>query len=155
MKNVPRWFQNSCKIPSASVHSRCMGILQAHACHGKLGSLHWRHNDHDGVSNHQSRGCLLNRLFRRRSKKTSKLRITGLCVGNSPGPVIHFISLFNLWISLLLQFWFKELLQSYWQGSIKICTCIIVMTYLRLRRHFPWYQSKLESCGFIVIVKLS
>ena len=49
--------------------------------------LHWRHNDHDGVSNNQPRGCLLNRLFRRRSKKTSKLRVTGLCVGNSPGPV--------------------------------------------------------------------
>ena len=49
--------------------------------------LHWRHNDHDGVSNHQPHGCLLNRLFRRRSKKTSKLRVTGLCVGNSPGPV--------------------------------------------------------------------
>ena len=46
-------------------------------------SLHWRHNDHDGVSNHQPRGCLLNRLFRRRSKKTSKLRITSLCTGKS------------------------------------------------------------------------
>ena len=33
--------------------------------------LQWRHNDRDGVSNNQSRGCLLNRLFRRRSKKTS------------------------------------------------------------------------------------
>ena len=40
--------------------------------------LHWRHNDHDGVSNHQPHDCLLNRLFRRRSKKTSKLRVTGL-----------------------------------------------------------------------------
>ena len=49
--------------------------------------LHWRHNDPDGVLNHQPHGCLLNRLFRRRSKKTSKLRVTGLCVGNSPGPV--------------------------------------------------------------------
>ena len=47
--------------------------------------LYWRHNDHDGISNHQHHGCLLNRLFRRRSKKTSKLRVTGLCVGNSPG----------------------------------------------------------------------
>ena len=37
-----------------------------------------------GVSNHQPHHCLLNRLFRRRSKKTSKLRVTGLCVGNSP-----------------------------------------------------------------------
>ena len=50
-----------------------------------LSPLLWRHNDHDGVSNHQPHGCLLNRLFRRRSKKISKLRVTGLCVGNSPG----------------------------------------------------------------------
>ena len=42
-------------------------------------TLHWRHNDHGGVSNHQPHDCLLNRLFRRRSKKTSKLRVTGLC----------------------------------------------------------------------------
>ena len=35
--------------------------------------------------NHQPYDCLLNRLFRRRSKKTSKLRVTGLCAGNSPG----------------------------------------------------------------------
>ena len=34
---------------------------------------------------HQPHGCLLNRLFRRKSKKTSKLRVTGLCAGNSPG----------------------------------------------------------------------
>ena len=50
-------------------------------------TLQWRHINHGGVWNHQPHGCLLNRLFRRRSKKTSKLRVTGLCVGNSPGPV--------------------------------------------------------------------
>ena len=44
----------------------------------------WRHNEHDGVSHHQPRDCLLNRLLRYRLKKTSKLRDTGLCVGNSP-----------------------------------------------------------------------
>ena len=49
--------------------------------------LQWRHNDPDGVWNHQPHGCLLNRLFRRRSKKTSKLRVTGLCVENSAGSV--------------------------------------------------------------------
>ena len=48
-------------------------------------ALRLRHNEHDGVSNHQPHGCLLNRLFGRRSKKTSKLHVTGLCVGNSPG----------------------------------------------------------------------
>ena len=47
-------------------------------------SLHWRHNEHDSVSNHQAYDCLLNRLFRYRSKKTSKLCVTGLCEGNSP-----------------------------------------------------------------------
>ena len=46
-------------------------------------SLHWCHNGCDGISNHQSHNCLLNR-FKHRSKKTSKLCITGLCVGNSP-----------------------------------------------------------------------
>ena len=35
-------------------------------------------------SNHQHHDCSLNRLFRRRSKKTSKLRVIGLCAGNSP-----------------------------------------------------------------------
>ena len=47
-------------------------------------SLRWRHNEHNRVSNHQPHDCLLNRLFRRRSKKTSKLHITGICEGNSP-----------------------------------------------------------------------
>ena len=47
-------------------------------------SFHWRHNGHDGVSNHQPHDCLLNRLFRRRSKKISKLRVTNLCAGNPP-----------------------------------------------------------------------
>ena len=46
--------------------------------------LQWRHHERDGVSNHQPHDCLLKCLFRRRSKKTSKLRITGLCEGNSP-----------------------------------------------------------------------
>ena len=46
--------------------------------------LQWRHNGRNNVSNHQPHDCLLNRLFRRRSKKTSKLRVTDLCVGNSP-----------------------------------------------------------------------
>ena len=47
-------------------------------------ALQWCHNERDGVSNHQRLNCLLKRLFRRRSKKISKLRITGLCAGNSP-----------------------------------------------------------------------
>ena len=35
-------------------------------------------------SNHQPHDCLIHRLYKRRSKKTSKLRVTGLCAGSSP-----------------------------------------------------------------------
>ena len=49
------------------------------------GALQWRHNGLDGVSKYQHHDCLLSRLFRRRSKKTPMLHVTGLCVGNSPG----------------------------------------------------------------------
>ena len=51
---------------------------------GALQTLHWRHTERNGVSNHQPHECLLNRLFRHRCKKTSKLCVTGLCEGNSP-----------------------------------------------------------------------
>ena len=48
-------------------------------------ALRWRHNGHGCVSSHQPHHCLLDRLFRCRSQKTLKLRVTGLCAGNSPG----------------------------------------------------------------------
>ena len=66
--------------------------------------LQWRHNECDGIWNHQRLDCLLNRLFRRRSKKTSKLHLTGLCEGNSQvtsefpthkGPVMRKMFPFN------------------------------------------------------------
>ena len=49
-----------------------------------LFSLQWRHNGRDGVRNQQRLQCLFSRLFRRKSTKTSKLRVTGFCEGNSP-----------------------------------------------------------------------
>ena len=47
-------------------------------------SLQWRYNGCGSVSNHQPHDCFLDRLFRHGSKKISKLRVTGLCAGNSP-----------------------------------------------------------------------
>ena len=96
---------------------------------GKLGpiipiwrcyTLHWRHNAHDGVSNHQPHGCLLNRLFTRRSKKTSKLRATGLCVGNSPGPVNspHKGQLRGKGFHLMTSSWSNSL-QRMWRSASK------------------------------------
>ena len=46
--------------------------------------LRWRHNERDGVSNHQPHDCLLDHSFRPHPNKTSKLRVAGLCEGNSP-----------------------------------------------------------------------
>ena len=46
--------------------------------------VQWRHNERDSVSNHQPHDSLFNCLLGRRSKKTSKLRVTGLCSRNSP-----------------------------------------------------------------------
>ena len=48
-------------------------------------TVQWRHNERHDVSNHLRLDCLLKRLVRRRSKKTSKqFRVTGLCEGNPP-----------------------------------------------------------------------
>ena len=79
--HVPICFENLHR-PCVS-YAHYIGNTWSHLIY-HLHALRWRHNERDGVSNHQPRDCLLNRLFRRRSKKTSKLRVTGLGEGNSP-----------------------------------------------------------------------
>ena len=73
---------------SANINMFAFSIISQHwdniANYNPPLSLQWRHNERDGVSNQQRIDCLLNLLFRRRSKKTSKLHVTGLCEGNSP-----------------------------------------------------------------------
>ena len=69
--------------PDIGCFQQVCQIFCEHIPAGK--TLQWRHNGHDSISNHQPHDCLLNHLFRRRSKKTSKLRATGLCAGNSSG----------------------------------------------------------------------
>ena len=49
----------------------------------KVRSIDWCHNGCDDVLNHRHLDGLLNGLFRRRSNKISKLRVTGLFEGNS------------------------------------------------------------------------
>ena len=70
----------------------CFKIMyQDNLCRAKQGTytslLQWCYNGHDGVSNHQPHDCLSNRLFRRRSKKTSKLRVLAFARGIHRGPV--------------------------------------------------------------------
>ena len=62
------------------MHTVCAALL----CGDYVITLLWRYNGCNGVSNHRRPNCLMNRLPRRRSKKTSKFCVTGLCEGNSP-----------------------------------------------------------------------
>ena len=83
-KRVRRWWIpctlcRPCNEVLDHIYSQLRGISYY--------ALQWRHNERDGISDHQPHDCLLNRLFRHKSKKTSKLRVTGLCAGNSPETV--------------------------------------------------------------------
>ena len=86
-------------------------------------SWEWRHNEHEGVSNHQPYDCLLNRLFRRRSTKTSKLRVTGPCKGNSPhkGPVTRKMFTFDDVIMCNTKIQRDYMIQPQKNAEIKIC----------------------------------
>ena len=52
-----------------------------------LPSLRWRRNGRESVSNHEPHNCLLNRSFRRRSKKTSNSASLAFVRGFHRGPV--------------------------------------------------------------------
>ena len=71
---------------SGATHDNTAEVMTTLDLHMSLGlvSLQWRHDERHGVSYHRRPYCLLNCLFRRRSKKTPKLRVTGFCEGNSP-----------------------------------------------------------------------
>ena len=67
-----------------SIKSNHFAMMSTNCLHINCTPSQLCHNERDGVPNHQPHDCLPNRLFRRRSKKISKLRVTGLCAGNSP-----------------------------------------------------------------------
>ena len=91
LRQIPQWLPevSNCKMSFSIPHQL---KLQSHLSGDKelkpvqviSATLQWPHNGRDGVSNHQPHFYLPKRLFRCRSKKTSKLRVTGLCAGNSP-----------------------------------------------------------------------
>ena len=88
----------SCSYPYHAIPEHDCGfsvafLTEVTAIRGEIGqiratillkALQWRHNERDGVSNHQPRDCLLNCLFSRRSTIKPKLRVTGLCEGKPP-----------------------------------------------------------------------
>ena len=93
---------------------------------GETGPLRWRHNGCNGVLNHQFHDCLLSRLFRRRSKKTSKLRVTGGKCFHLMTSSFHIIILHLQWTKLanIITLWktIIQLLVVY--GSKRHETCL-------------------------------
>ena len=98
----------------------------------------------DCLSNHQPRGCLLNRLFKLRSKKTSKLRVTGLLCGEFTG-----IGEFPAQMAsdaVDVSIWWRHLaLSKYIPQKIKACTYLSIHVLIsnklyQLRRSvvFAW-----------------
>ena len=88
-------LSTSIVVNAIAVWVKCPGLVRRTStkicdngvtCSGKC-PLRWRHNGRVDVSNHQPHECLLKCLYRHRSKKTSKLCVTGLSGGNSPWPV--------------------------------------------------------------------
>ena len=73
-------LQMSCRL--AFVSSRIVNPAMPEG--DIIPSLQWRHS---GIASQITRLAIVYSifLFRRRSKKTPKLRVTGLCAGNSPG----------------------------------------------------------------------
>ena len=128
--------------------------------------LQWHHNERDCVSNHQPHDCLPNHLFGHRSKKTSKLRVTGLCTGNSPEtgysphkwPVTRKMFPFDdvimdkLWrfvtVANIIHVHFNELLDI-----IPIISCFLLETNLQTRHlasrpdngRPAWWRHQMET----------
>ena len=75
------WWAIDAKGQSLSNHCADPILLKYFSLNS---TLQWRHNERTGVSNHRVSIYLPNRLFGRRSKRTSKLRVTGLNKGNPP-----------------------------------------------------------------------
>ena len=92
-------------------------------------TLQWRHNERESVSNHQPHDCLLNPSFRRRSKKTSKLRVTGLCMGNSPGTGEFPAQMAS----------YAENVSIWWRDVVSSCCSHLVV---KLHFSLSWRQNK-------------
>ena len=107
-------------------------------------SLHWRHNRRGSVSNYQPNDCLLNRLFRHRLKKTSKLRVIGLWAGKSPGtgnsqhkwPVTRKMFPFDD----VIMFWHATAHTRRWKNTCIMYTCILTKILNKIFMHIPLYM---------------
>ena len=105
-----------------NMHSSVHTVSTSHAHTNQ--ALHWRHNGRDSVSNHQPHDCLFNGLFRRRSKKTWKHRVTVRGPVNSP----------HKWPVTLKMFTFDDVIMFVEHTDLQ--TCIDCCTYVSWGRNY-------------------
>ena len=151
-----------------SIYYSCIYMVgyHFHWLHMLVSTLRWRRNGHRGVSNRQPHRCLLNLLFGCRSKKISKLRVTGLCAANSPGTGVkwstcHKLKILNaifneniyilnqnfieicIWKSKLVttQHWWTETEMSFLQNVVKFHqNDDIYQSLVQHTKHWQWWN---------------
>ena len=119
-------------------------------------SLRWRHNEHDSVSNHQHRDCLLNHLFRHRFQSSASLAfVRGIhrWPVNSPhkGPVTRKMIPFD--DVLMSVSWFKFQWSLFLLVQLRTCMarasaettcdylCLSLYMWVVITCACPWYLS--------------
>ena len=96
-----RWRLNHSRTDSAYIQNPSSSLGLQHRCLSRVYSLclqlslQWRHNERNGVSNDRRLVCLLNRMFRRISKKISKAFVLGIHRWPHKGPVAREIFSFD------------------------------------------------------------
>ena len=126
----------------------------------------WRHNDKDGVSNYRRLDCVLSRLFRRRSRKTSKLCATGLCewnppmAGGFPSQVASNAENVSIWWRHHAHFharrhtWKAQRFYHYyqtWRMHIQIYSCIRTYVYSISQDICTRFCCALLCCGYVIV----
>ena len=131
-----------------------------------ISNLLWAHdndvimNERYGVSNHQPHDCLLHCLYRHRSKKTSKLRVSGLCAGNRWIPhtkgqqlwcalhVYHDDMCNTGLIATFLKYQGRQSIISLWYGHVR--------SKCGIRRFVQnWYRFQMELNNMIPQIDIS
>ena len=81
-------FPRCSKVSTIGFHKETVDVIFADIA---TFPLQWRHNERDDVSKYRRLDCLFDCLFRRRSKKTSKLRVTAwpLCLFKTQVTIIR------------------------------------------------------------------
>ena len=117
------------------VHQNDNSVRKSQECYLLNSTLLWRHNGHDGVSNHQLHECLLNRSSRCISKKTSSSGSLAFVRGNHRRPV----NSPHKWSVTRKMFSFDDVIMQPIHGVPVAYMCIYDLTFIYLCPQLPLF----------------